>query len=263
MKLCMQKGKEDLVNIKWNAEEYTRQFSFVHQYGEGVLDLMDAPEGSFVVDLGCGNGALTEKLQTRGYEVLGLDASSDMTDLAKKLHPELPFQTTDALEFSLDKPADVIFSNAVFHWIDEENQTVLAANLARNLKKGGSLVCEFGGKGCGEKVHQGLARNFEKRGLSYVMPFYFPTIGEYAPILEKSGFRVEYALLFDRPTKQQGEDGLKDWMEMFVKKPFEGIEESLKEKIIRETVEDLRKELHQDGSWYVDYVRIRIKAVKK
>ena len=59
------------MNIKWNADGYTRQFSFVHQYGEGVLDLIDAPEGSFVVDLGCGNGALTERLRELNPSLAG------------------------------------------------------------------------------------------------------------------------------------------------------------------------------------------------
>lgn len=51
----------------WNAENYSDNFQFVHKYGEGVLDLLTVPKGSFVVDLGCGNGALTEKPVQIGY----------------------------------------------------------------------------------------------------------------------------------------------------------------------------------------------------
>ena len=46
------------MNITWDAKGYTSGFAFVHQYGEGVLDLIDAAPGSHIVDLGCGNGAL-------------------------------------------------------------------------------------------------------------------------------------------------------------------------------------------------------------
>ena len=53
------------MNIIWNAKDYTENFSFVHRYGEDVLSLLDAPEGSLVVDLGCGNGALTGKLREK------------------------------------------------------------------------------------------------------------------------------------------------------------------------------------------------------
>lgn len=165
----------------------------------------------------------------------------------------------NAAEFELEEKADVIFSNAVFRWIDADRQEKLAANLAAQLKPGGELVCEFGGKGCAETVHASLEKNFAKRGLSYTREFYFPTIGEYAPILERHGFRVEYAVLFDRPTVQSTEDGLRDWILMFDKKPFEGLSEQTAKEIIDETVEELRNVLFADGRWIVDYVRIRIK----
>ncbi len=72
---------------------------------------------------------------------------------------------------------------------------------------------------------------------------------------------MEYAVLFDRPTPQKSENGLEDWIRMFVKTPFEGISDPVKEEIIRETTEELKDRLYQNGRWIVDYVRIRIKAV--
>ena len=80
-------------------------------------------------------------------------------------------------------------------------------------------------------------------------------------MLEEQGFRVDLALLFDRPTVQQSPQGLENWIRMFVKTPFEGISDPVKEEIIRETIEELRDLLYQNGRWIVDYVRIRIKAV--
>ena len=250
------------MNITWDAKGYTDNFAFVHQYGEGVVALVDAEPGKFVVDLGCGNGALTEKLKEKGYRVLGVDASADMLETAKTVHPECDFQLGDATEFKLSEKADVIFSNAVFHWIDADKQEKLIENIAANLKIGGQLICEFGGKGCAESVHASLERGFAKRGLEYPRVFYFPTVGEYAPILEKYGFRVEYAVLFDRPTVQKTENGLEDWIRMFNKKPFEGMDEALVQEIIDETVEELRDQLFVDGKWIVDYVRIRFKVRK-
>lgn len=249
------------MNIQWDAQGYTNQFDFVHRYGEDVLTLLDRPEGSFVVDLGCGNGALTEKLADRGYRVLGIDDSEVMIQTARELHPHLEFRRANGLTFTLPEKADAVFSNAVFHWIDGKDQKKLIANIAGQLKPGGALVCEFGGKGCAETVHSALEKNFSRRGLAYPRTFYFPTIGEYAPILEEQGFRVEYAVLFDRPTPQKSENGLEDWIRMFVKTPFEGISDPVKEEIIRETTEELKDRLYQNGRWIVDYVRIRIKAV--
>lgn len=250
------------MNIKWDAKGYTDHFSFVHQYGEDVMSLLDVPEGSFVVDLGCGNGALSKKLSEKGFRVLGVDASAEMIATAKEAHPELDFVQGDATGFTLPEQADAIFSNAVFHWIDADSQEKLIENVSGQLKTGGKLVCEFGGKGCAEAVHSGLEAIFRERGLHYPRTFYFPTIGEYTPLLEKYGLRAEYAALFDRPTVQQTEDGLVDWINMFVKKPFEGMNPALKQEILEEAREGLREKLFIDGAWIVDYVRIRIKAGK-
>lgn len=251
------------MNIKWDSEEYTENFDFVHKYGEDVLNLIEAPRGSMVVDLGCGNGALSQKLLEKGYRVLGLDASEEMVNTARNLHPDITFQVADATTFRLDEKADVIFSNAVFHWIDGDKQEQLIENISENLVSGGSLVCEFGGFGCAETVHRTLEKHFIKRGFIYARSFYFPTIGEYAPLLEKHHLLVESATLFERPTLQKTKNGLKDWINMFVKIPFEGMDEAMKNEIINATDCDLKNTLYTPAGCFVDYVRIRIKAKKK
>ena len=64
------------MNIQWNAEEYRHHFQFVHHYGEDLLQLIDEPQGKRVIDLGCGNGALSAKLRDLGCHVTGVDASA-------------------------------------------------------------------------------------------------------------------------------------------------------------------------------------------
>lgn len=105
-------------------------------------------------------------------------------------------------------------------------------------------------------------REFQRRGLQYIRNFYFPTIGEYTSRLEAHGLQVRYATLFDRSTKQVGEDGLANWIRMFKMLPFEGLDKVVQEHIIQCVVDELRPVLYKDGTWYADYVRIRIKAIK-
>lgn len=250
------------MNIKWNAQNYKDNFHFVSQYGEDVISLLTVLKGSRVIDLGCGNGTLTKKLVEQGYDVIGIDASEDMITFAQKEYPTLSFSQGDALSFKLEEKADAIFSNAVFHWIDEKKQEAMIDNISKQLREGGELVCEFGGYGCGEAVHSELEKCFTKRGLIYPRTFYFPTVGEYAPILEKYGLRVEFATLFDRPTVQKSEHGVIDWINMFVTKPFEGMDNNIKNDILQEAENALRDCLFLDGKWYIDYVRIRIRARK-
>ena len=251
------------MNIKWDADKYTADFSFVHQYGKSVIELIDADKGSSVLDLGCGNGELTKTLQEKGYLVKGLDASKDLLDIARGKYPDIEFVQGDATNFTLSESVDVVFSNAVFHWINQEMQQDMLKCIYNALKKNGQLVFEFGGYGNNQRIHSALETNFLEYGYHYEMPFYFPTISEYATLLENTGFRVKYAILFDRPTELKGENGLKDWINMFVKTPFSVVEaEQVKDEIIDKTVEVLRSDLYIANKWYADYVRIRMKAIR-
>lgn len=251
------------MNINWDANKYTSDFSFVHQYGESVTELIDVDINSMLLDLGCGNGALSKALRDKGYIVKGIDASKELLDIARKNYPGIEFIQADATSFSLQEPVDVVFSNAVFHWIDQELQQSMLKCVYNALKENGQFVFEFGGYGNNQLIHGALAKIFSEYEYIYKMPFYFPTISEYTTLLENTGFRVRYAALFDRPTELKGENGLKDWINMFVKTPFSVIEnEDIRETIIDKAVDDLRKVLYKDGKWYADYVRIRIKAIK-
>lgn len=252
------------MNIDWNAQEYLRDFSFVPRYGEDVLNLLDVHTGDRAIDLGCGNGMLTKRLSEMGLEVTGVDVSEEMLGIARSSYPELTFIKSDALDFMVSEPVDAVFSNAVFHWIDKEKQSALLRQVNRALKKGGELVCEFGGKGCAAKVHEALRQGFRKRGLEYAFSFYFPTIGEYATLLEQAGFKVVYALLFDRPTAcKNGERGLRDWVRMFDKQAFRTVDANTENEILSDAEQALCADLFNNGSWYIDYVRIRLKAIKE
>ncbi len=248
------------MNRQWDAEEYAKNFQFVPQYGADLLELLEVKKGERILDLGCGNGELTARLHALGTDVTGLDGSLNMLRLARESYPHLTFLHGDATDFQLPNPVDAVFSNAVFHWIGDQH--ALLHCVANALKPGGRLVCEFGGKGNTELIHGALARAFVKRGFSYRNPLFFPTIGEYAPLLERHGLRVIYATLFDRPTELKGENGLADWIDMFLPQVFEGVSPCIAEEIKQEAVQELAPILRRDGTWYADYVRIRIKAVK-
>lgn len=251
------------MNIRWDAEGYAENFSFVPDYGRDVLSLLEAAAGSAVLDLGCGNGTLTRALREKGYRAMGLDASEALLAIARRDHPDIPFVQGDATAFSLRERVDAVFSNAVFHWIDRERQRDMLACVREALKEGGELVFEMGGKGNNRRIHGALGEVFKRHGYRYEMPFYFPAICEYAALLEAAGFETRVALLFDRPTPLQGEAGLADWIRMFVKAPFEAVSEAEeREQMIAEAAQALRGELYARGVWYADYVRLRMRAVR-
>lgn len=251
------------MNISWNADAYKQNFAFVHQYGVSVTELIDFQKATTAIDLGCGNGVLTAAMKEKGLDVTGLDASPEQLEIARKNYPDIPFVLADATNFTVKEPVDVVFSNAVFHWIDRERQKDMLACVAGVLRPGGQFVFEMGGHGCVAKIHSALKDAFAVFGYAYELPNYFPGIGEYAPMVEQAGFEVRTALLFDRFTELKGADGMRDWINMFVHRPFEMVKgDAVKEKIIQQAVDALRPSLFIEGKWYADYVRLRMKAIK-
>ena len=87
------------MNIQWDAEKYGSDFSFVQQYGGGVAELVDPVAGGTLLDLGCGNGALTARLRDRGFRTMGLEASPEQLALARRSWPDRSGNT-------LERPMD-------------------------------------------------------------------------------------------------------------------------------------------------------------
>lgn len=250
------------MNIQWDAEQYDKEFSFVPQYGGELISLIDKENVRTVLDLGCGSGILTDRLAQEGFDVCGMDVSEAQLELASEKYPHIIFFKGDAANFSLSCPVDAIFSNAVLHWIDRSEQPRALNHIADALKPGGQFVFEMGGYGNAEKIHNALRREFENRGLQYKISFFFPTKEEYSALLSEAGFKVTYIALFDRPTALNGENGMADWIRMFLKEPFSNISDDIADEIISAAVESLRSQLYSDGIWTADYVRLRGTAVK-
>ncbi|WP_462412769.1 hypothetical protein [Neobacillus sp. Marseille-QA0830] len=71
--------------------------------------------------------------------------------------------------------------------------------------------------------------------------------------MEGAGFRVSSVQHFGRLTKLGGENGLRNWIEMFGGSLFKGVSDELKNSIITGVEESLRPVLYLDGAWYADY----------
>ena len=130
---------------KWNVPLYNEKHNFVYQYGKGVIEMLDPQPGERILDLGCGSGELTAEIAEVAGEVAGFDSSAAMIDTARSRFPHLDFEVKDATNFSYDRPFDAIFSNAVLHWVTDKEPAIQC--MYKNLKKGGRIALEFGGKG--------------------------------------------------------------------------------------------------------------------
>jgi trans-aconitate 2-methyltransferase len=245
----------------WNAQLYDQMHSFVSRSAYPLVDLLAPQPGEFLLDLGCGTGDLTADIARRGTRVIGLDSSEEMLREARTKYPELTFVHGDARQFHFDDPFDAIFSNAALHWIHEAEDA--AACIHRALRMGGRFVAEFGGRGNVRRVEEAIVVEAAGRGVSIPQPlWYFPSIAEYSSLLERQGFEVVFATLFDRPTDLQGELGLRAWIAMFCSHVLDRFASEHRNDVVRQMESRLRPHLCRDGTWFIDYRRLRIVAMR-
>lgn len=247
----------------WNAHLYDTKHGYVSAYGDSLLELLAPQAGERILDLGCGTGHLAFKIAQTGAHVVGLDNSPDMIRLAQENYPTLEFAPGEGAAFHFETPFDAIFSNAALHWMPQADE--VARCMARALKPGGRLVAEFGSRGNVAAIIGGMQKALQAYGyylFEQQTPWYFPTLGEYAALLERHGFRVVYATDFDRPTPLDGEDGLRNWLMMFGGAFFRLIAPEQMEQIIEDIETRLRPTLYHDGRWIADYRRLRLAAVR-
>ncbi|MCP6757958.1 MAG: methyltransferase domain-containing protein [Fischerella sp. CENA71] len=254
-----------MLHNHWNTTLYEGQHGFVWQYGEDLLNLLSPQVGDRILDLGCGTGQLTDKIATHGADVLGIDHSPAMIEKARQNYPHLRFDIADARNFQVEQPLDAIFSNAALHWVKEADAVVSC--IYKALKSGGKFVAEFGGKGNIKTIVQALENALIELGYNSpgtINPWYFPSISEYATLLEKQGLEVTYATLFDRPTALEGGNmGMANWLQMFFTSQFlTGFSDTQQAKVIQAVEERLQPILYKDGRWWADYRRIRVVAIK-
>ena len=246
----------------WSPQLYEGQHSFVWKYGADLLPLLSPAKGERILDLGCGTGHLTAQIAESGADVIGVDKSADMIGQARQNFPHLRFMLADATTFELPEPADAIFSNAVLHWVTDAEGAVRA--VARALRPGGRFVAEFGGKRNVQRLLSGVTAAAAERGFEARNPWYFPSLGEYAAILERRGFEVRYGMHFDRFTPlEEGEASFAEWLDMFGGPLLSAVPASERRAVVRRAGELVRRDLYRDGRWHVDYVRLRIAAVRQ
>ena len=243
----------------WDAARYQDRHSFVWRYGARLLQLLEPQRGERILDLGCGTGQLTSEIARCGVQVTGLDSSADMLADARKNFPELGFVLGDAANFNFPEPFDAVFSNAALHWVKDAEGAL--ASIAGALRPGGRFVAEFGGKGNIASVQAAL-RAVLGPGADEQSPWYYPSIGEYAPVMERHGLEVRNASLFDRPTPLEGEEGMDHWLRMFTQSYLRQFSPERATEIVHQLVEKLRPALYRDGIWTVDYRRLRVVAIR-
>lgn len=247
--------------MDWNADLYENKHDFIAEYGRDLLSHVPENPSQSILDLGCGTGMLTHALLEKSSSVVGLDASPEMIGKARQLYPGMDFRVLDACRMPWNNWFDLVFSNAAFHWIPDQEKLLKA--VFRILKPQGKLICEFGAHHNILRIRETFQASLERIGLTPNTRFYFPTAEEYRSLLEQTGLHPELILDFDRPTPlKEGPDGLRNWVRQFFCADLKNLTEKKRIRIFKEMEEALRDDLWDGSQWVADYRRIRVIAVK-
>jgi trans-aconitate methyltransferase len=229
----------------------------VPAFGAPVVELLDPQPGERILDLGCGDGVLTEKIGAIGATVVAVDAAPDMVAAAKARGVDARLIPGQNLAF--EGEFDAVFSNAALHWMRPQ-ETVLDG-VRRALKPGGRFVAEMGGHNNTAAILTAMRAVLARRGIEALSlsPWYFPSAGAYQKKLEAAGFAVEEIAIIPRPTPLDA--GLDAWLEAFAE-DFLNPLPAEDRRAARQEICDLLQPILRDetGLWIADYVRLRFRA---
>ena len=218
------------------------------ELGGAALDLLDPKPGERILDVGCGDGALSVKIIDRGAEVVGVDKSPELVEAARArgVYAEL----LDAEDMDFERKFDAAFSNAALHWMLDKQR--VAQNIFSALRLGGRFAGEMGGEGNLKKLREALDDELVIRG--YAPPAessnWYASADEFAEVYSAAGFQQIDARLVDRPTEI--EHGIAAWVTTFRRGWLDaaGVPEEERAEVATAVAERI-------GTNTADYVRLR------
>jgi trans-aconitate methyltransferase len=243
----------------WDSNAYGRDGAFVHELAGGVLEWLAPQPGEHILDLGCGDGRLTQRIAATGASVTAIDASPQMVAAARANGVAAEECAAESLPHP-DRSFDAVFSNAVLHWV--RGQDAMMSQVRRVLRPRGRFVAEMGGHGNIAAIRVAFAAVLASHGFAALgdRGNYYPTSEAYSRRLHQHGFTVTRIFLFPRPTLLN-ERGMIGWLNTFCRGALDDLPEHLRDKVVDETVALLAPALRdEEGKWTADYVRLRFIA---
>lgn len=252
------------------GEKYEKASRHQKEWGKSLISKLQLNGNEVILDLGCGDGALTEQLAfcVPDGNVLGIDASIGMIETAKKNKKDnLQFMQMDMNQLNFENKFDVIYSNAALHWVKDHK--LLLKNVFRALKPGGTIAWNFGGNGtCSNffEVIKGKMQEekYQKYFQSFEWPWYMPSKQEYDALIKDIDFSKVSVEKENRDRYFSNADEMIGWLDQPTLVPFiECVPDELKKIFREETAEAMVKKTKQpDGRCFETFRRIQVYAVK-
>lgn len=247
----------------WNPTLYDNKHKFISNFGEDLVSFLNPQQGEHILDVGCGTGDLAHDISKSGATVTGIDAAESMIAAAKNKYPDIHFSVQDGEQFYFDPQFHAVFSNAAIHWM--KNQQKVVQNCFDALLPNGRFVAELGGVNNIQSIVDAIKEASNRLSIPYdvtLFPWVFPTKEEMEEYLINVGFNIITIEHYERPTPLVGEDGIRNWLEMFSNNMFKDLTNDEKEAIYIECESILRPQLFKENGWVADYWRLRFIATK-
>jgi trans-aconitate methyltransferase len=240
---------------RWTSDSYRANAAYVPALGEAIFQLLNPRVGERILDVGCGEGSLTERIVAAGATVVGVDTSREMVAAARGRG--LDARLIDAEQLPFDREFDAVFSNAALHWVRDHD--AMLGGVHRALKPGGRFVAEFGGHGNIAAIQVAIRSVLVQRGWETGIHRFYATPAEYTARLQKHRFSVISIDLSPRPTPLP--TGIRGWLATFERATLDRIPLEQRESFVAEVEDLLRDEICDSyGNWTAHYVRLRFVA---
>ncbi len=260
--------------IDWNADDYCQHSTAQQSWARELIGKLELRGDEHILDVGCGDGKITAEIAScvPHGSVTGIDNSSAMIDLARQHYPvsqhqNLSFSLVDAAELNFVKQFDIIFSNAVLHWIHDH--TPVLAGIYKALVPGGRILLQMGGRGNADGILQMMdllqARSeWHDFFSNFEFPYNFPDSHDYAFLLTQAGFSKQRVELFPKDMVYKDKAGLAGWVRTTWMPYTNRIPKVLRDKFIDDMVMEYLVHVPPDeiGKIHVAMVRLEVEAFK-
>lgn len=253
----------------WDARTYDKVSGVLEEWGQRVLEQREWQGDEAVFDAGCGSGRPTRILAAkvpRGT-VYAVDMDHNMVLQAQanlRDFQNVQVMQSDIVRVKLPAQVDVIFSNAVLHWIADHEKVF--ANFAGLLKHGGELVAQCGGQGNLENalaIVEGVMADdpFRQHFTGWKNPWNFAAPDDTEELLRKAGFKKARAYLSTEPVVFDSREQFSAYVRTVVIRPHLARLPSaqLRDMFPEECLDRCEK---RPQKWLLDYVRLNIMAEK-
>jgi len=259
---------------QWDAKDYAKNSAQQQLWAQELLGKLNLQGDEALLDLGCGDGKVSAEIAAhlpRG-SVLGVDLSAEMIRLASEefppqAHPNLRFQQQDAAQLTFQAEFDLVFSNAMLHWLSDPQPAL--RGIAAALKPGGKALLQMGGEGNNAEMMALLGEQIcRERWAAYYqgfgVPYGFHGIAAYTGWLREAGLTPLRVELIPKDMAHAGRAGLAGWVRT-TKLPYtQRLPAELREVFVNELLDTYLEKFPIDaqGRTHVGMVRLEVEAVK-